>query len=85
MVLIAETIRLHACDVAIDDEVRQSLNELGIQYVLKFGESSQWSAAAFPDYVDGDWVGIESIQDDTPGFSVVFSEGNMRLYEIERS
>lgn len=81
----SETIRLHACDVAIDDEVRQSLNELGIQYVLKFGESSQWSAAAFPDYVDGDWVGIESIQDDTPGFSVVFSEGNMRLYEIERS
>lgn len=39
----------------------------------------------FPGYVEGDWVGIESIQDDTPGFSVVLAEENMKLYDVERS
>lgn len=80
----SETIRLHACDVAVNEDVRQSLADLGIRYVLKFGEASAWSVSTFPDYVAGDWDGIESIRDDTPGFSVILAEGNMRLYEIER-
>lgn len=80
----SEIIRLHACDSGFNEDVRQDLVDLGIRYVLKFGETSAWSAATFPDYVAGDWDGIESIQDDTPGFSVILAEGNMRLYEIER-
>lgn len=80
----SEAIRLHACDVAVDKDVRQDLDDLGIRYVLKFGEAPEWSSSVFPDYVRGDWDGIESIKDDTPGFSVVLAEGNMRLYEIDR-
>lgn len=80
----SEAIRLHACDVAVDKGVRQDLADLGIRYVLKFGEAPEWSSSVFPDYVRGDWDGIECIKDDTPGFSVVLAEGNMRLYEIDR-
>ena len=32
---------------------------------------------------ENDWKGITSITDTTPGFKVVLSEGDMRLYEIE--
>ncbi len=33
-------------------------------------------------YVPDEWVGIDSIDDDTPGFEVVLREGDMRLYRI---
>jgi len=28
------------------------------------------------------WAGIDTISDDTPGFSVVLAQGDMRLYRI---
>lgn len=51
----SEAIRLRACDVAADD-VCHRLNNLGIRYVLKLGESSEWSASIFPDYVEATWL-----------------------------
>ena len=33
-------------------------------------------------YLDEEWVGIDGIRDDTPGFRVLLSQGDMRLYEI---
>ena len=33
-------------------------------------------------YEQNDWFGIDRIDDDTPGFEIVLSEGDMRLYRI---
>ena len=33
-------------------------------------------------YKEEKWAGIESIDESTPGFKLLLSEGDMRLYEI---
>ena len=33
-------------------------------------------------YYPDQWTGIDAINDQTPGFEVVLSEGDMRLYRI---
>jgi hypothetical protein len=36
----------------------------------------------FPPYEPAQWIGIESVTDETPGFEVLLSQGRMRLYRI---
>ena len=33
-------------------------------------------------YEISDWEGIDSVTDETPGFTPILSEGDMRLYKI---
>ena len=39
-------------------------------------------AKSWPDYLPENWTGITRITEDTPGFELVLSEGDMRLYKI---
>lgn len=82
---VSEKVRLHANEVSSDEEIAQILFDLDVRYVLKLGETPEWSSIMFPNYIEEDWIGIESISDDTPGFSVVLAKDEMRLYEVELS
>ena len=85
-------IRKSLCDIAENAEVRDAVKSVGAQYVLnldagydgdKPGEGGAKRRFLPSDGIrDEWWSGISSIDDDTPGFEVVLSEGDMRLYKI---
>ncbi|WP_293845707.1 DUF6541 family protein [uncultured Parolsenella sp.] len=68
-----------------DSEVRCKVRAMAIKYVMmldchaNIGEGSTVSYANQPDL----WSGVYSIDCDTPGFDLLLSEGDMRLYRID--
>ncbi len=80
----SKEIRLHLADVATDPEVREAVEKTGVRYVLLFDveEEQTDNDCYFNAYNPDQWVGVNSIDDQTPGFGVVMSEGDMRLYKI---
>lgn len=85
-----DLLRLRLCDYASDASVRDAVEALGATYVLQLDHGSSPTgmsegATYYPYwYEPASWVGINSVDDDTPGFAVVLSRGDMRLYRIER-
>lgn len=77
-------IRTALSSVSTSPTVQDAVKESGVQYVLLLdcglGEDSTVSKLR---YKDADWEGIEAINDETPGFTPVLSEGDMRLYRID--
>lgn len=77
------TVRTRLADVATDPDVQQVVRDLGIRYVILLDEkSSQNPTVDSARYKEENWAGIESITEETPGFELLLSEGDMRLYEI---
>ena len=80
----ADAIRLKLDDYATDESVQKAVKTSGAHYLLKLDQGVS--------YEDGNWfsqfrkpenyAGIENVGDDTPGFTVVLSDGDMRLYRI---
>lgn len=79
----SETIRLGLSAIATDNDVRDAVASIGAEYVLIFHRDPDFSRGAFPDYIEEQWTGIDSINDETPGFELVLADGDMRLYRIE--
>ena len=64
--------------------VWNAVRESGVQYVLLLDcGSGEGRTVSKLRYEDADWEGIETINDETPGFTPVLSEGDMRLYRID--
>lgn len=80
----SKLIRNHLSEISSDNRVRDAVAELGASYLMTLDEGqSQYESPRLFTYEDGgNWVGIDSIDDSTPGFEVVLSEGDMRLYRI---
>ena len=79
----ATVLRTKLCDYAASDEVRDAVEETGARYVMLLDDKSCDDRTVVKlRYKEEDWVGIESITQDTPGFTLVLSEGDMRLYRI---
>ena len=79
----ATVLRTKLCDYAASDEVRDAVEETGARYVMLLDDKSCDDRTVVKlRYKEEDWVGIESIAQDTPGFTLVLSEGDMRLYQI---
>ena len=79
----ATVLRTQLCDYAVSDEVREAVEKTGAHYVMLLDEKSYNDRTVVKlRYKEEDWVGIESITQDTPGFTLVLSEGDMRLYRI---
>lgn len=79
----ATVLRTQLCDYAVSDEVREAVEKTGARYVMLLDEKSYDDRTVVKfRYKEEDWVGIESITQDTPGFTLVLSEGDMRLYQI---
>jgi hypothetical protein len=75
-------VRDHLVDVSTRPDVRAAVRSIGIEYVLLLDKdnASRKDRYFYPE--EHPWLGIETIDDDTPGFEVVLSEGDMRLYRI---
>ncbi len=81
----SKIIRTQLCDIDTSDEVRSVVNRLDARYVLLLDEiTSNDRTTTGMRYKKENWEGIESIDEKTPGFTLLMSEGNMRLYEIDR-
>lgn len=70
--------------VSYDSGVASVVKQSGAKYllVLDYGENGR-EGVDMPGYHKSGWVGIDSVDDSTPGFSLVLSEKDMRLYSIE--
>ena len=77
-------IRERLNELASNEDVQEAVRESGAEYVLLL---DQGNVEAQPKrdskYREKQWVGLESITDDTPGFSVVLGDDDMRLYRID--
>ena len=80
----AELIRTQLCNVTTNEEVQQTLEDLDARYVMLLDDPSGDNPTKLSlRYEEKNWTGIETITEDTPGFNLILSEGDMRLYEIE--
>ncbi len=77
-------IRDHLCDIADNGEVRKAVDDIGARYVIQLdcGEPN-WNYMMWL-YGDGElWRGIDGVNESTPGFELVLSRDDMRLYRID--
>lgn len=83
----SKTVRTELNTYTENKEVWQAVKATGAKYVLLLDKDAKWadmpkiskSKSAQPE----NWIGIDSIDDSTPGFKVILAEDDMRLYEIE--
>lgn len=83
--LTSRLIRQQLCFIGEDDRVREAVASTGAHYLLMLDQGDQdveEHRRYLISYHSDNWPGIERITDDTPGFEVVLSEGDMRLYRI---
>ncbi|HIT44693.1 MAG TPA: hypothetical protein IAC28_01195 [Candidatus Aphodovivens excrementavium] len=79
----AALVRTKLNEVATNSEVQQVLEKYNARYLMLLDDAT----SANPTkgnlrYKASDWVGIESVDENTPGFELVLSEDDMRLYRI---
>lgn len=81
---VGNIVRCGLSNVRTDEEVRYWVDELGIEYlmVLDYVDLSTASPEELEEIEESPWKDMIKIQDGTPGFELVLSEGDMRLYKI---
>ncbi|WP_338041729.1 DUF6541 family protein [Muricaecibacterium torontonense] len=77
----SRTLRLKLAEYATNPDVQYAVESTGAKYVLKLEGSHE--TGHFHTYQAKDWVGIDSITPETPGFKLLISNGEMQFYEIE--
>lgn len=76
-------IREHLDEIATNPDVQQAVRNVNAKYVILLDDkSSDNPTLETLRYKEEKWAGIESIDESTPGFKLLLSEGDMRLYEI---
>ncbi len=79
----SQLIRTKLSDYVNDSETRAAIETVGADYVLILDRpDTEGKRGVFHTYQRDMWTGIESITDNTPGFSLVLSSGDMALYRI---
>lgn len=76
-------IRGHLAETTSNNAVQEVLRLTGAQYVLILDRNVKNMMDCFILYNPPDWTGIEKVTEDTPGFEMILSEGDMSLYRIE--
>lgn len=73
--------------IATNPEVRDIVRRTGAQYLIMLDVGISYEDGVWiPQYYKGDvarWSGVSTIDDNTPGFTVVLAEDDMRLYRID--
>lgn len=66
-------------------QIKDALKNDHIEYVLMLddGDSKDEPERFFIGYNESDWSGITSINENTPGFSLVLAKDDMKLYKID--
>ncbi len=80
----AEAVVRSRLDHIVDDlEVRDAVERLGARYVIRLEHLREDKAYSMLWNYDYElWAGIDSIDEDTPGFELVMRQGDMALYRI---
>lgn len=73
-------IRTELSDVSTRADVLAAVQSTGCRYVLILKRDKEDIVYNFDKSL---WLGISGISDETPGFTPVLSEGDMRLYRID--
>ena len=69
--------------IAFDPSVAKAVEAIGAEYLVKLDLDGRTDGNHFLfSYEEEDWFGIDRVDDDTAGFEVVLSRGDMRLYRI---
>lgn len=82
----SQLFRNELCDYATNSEVQEAVEATGAKYLLLLDQGEEDDTEGrywFDHYYVDLWQGMDAVDDETPGFKVVLSEGDMRLYEIE--
>jgi uncharacterized membrane protein YecN with MAPEG domain len=77
----AQLMRTSLNQIATNESVRAEAERQGIRWVLQMdvtGRTQQSSDSYSPE----DWAGIESIDENTPGFQLVYKDRDIRLYRV---
>ena len=70
--------------VAFDSSIQDAVRKTGAKYLLVLDQGKKPDDTPhFWSYFPEQWKGIEDVDDSTPGFSVVLSRDDMRLYKID--
>ena len=70
--------------VAFDDDVKKALDNEGIRYLVLFDYGNETGEGlSFTEYNPDCWTGVEGVTDQTDGFTLLLSSGDMRLYRID--
>ena len=80
-------LRSSLSEIAHDDNVKEAARLMNVGYVLKLDNGGFRAEGSTLDddqarKAESEFQGINSINDDTPGFDLVLSEGDMKLYRI---
>ncbi|MCI8469191.1 MAG: hypothetical protein HFJ75_06855 [Eggerthellaceae bacterium] len=76
-------IREHLNLYATDPEVQEAVRRTQARYVLLLSADGGGIGRFTHAYRAEQWEGINAIDPDTPGFTLVLARGNMRLYRID--
>lgn len=81
----SELIRLHLSEISTSPEVQQAVQNIGVAYVIQLdaGDRPEEFRINYQAYDPNEWTGINDIDENTPGFTLIYSENDMRLYRIE--
>lgn len=82
--LTDKPIRMGLCNFASDKRVSDCVRNLNAKYVLILDSNSpSGSIIPYVPHDRKDWSGIFDITENTPGFELVLSQGDMCLYKID--
>lgn len=81
----SQLVRTKLYQISENPEVRQAAQNLKAKYVLILGQGGRRDDEHpyYLYYKEKLWRGINKITDDTPGFTLVLSKGDNRLYRID--
>ena len=73
----------HLCDIAKNEDVRKAVDDIGARYVIQLDcREPDWNYMMWL-YGDGElWRGIDGVNEETPGFELLLSRDDMRLFQI---
>lgn len=76
-------IRTSLKTISDNQSVKNAIGSTGAKYVLILGsENREVRTYNSMSYDSSDWVGIDSITADTPGFTLILEEDGMKLFSI---
>lgn len=68
-----------------DPGTREALESMGVEYYLSLDRESDPDSTFYNAFFkESEWDGMLAVNDSTPGFEVVLSSGDMRLYKLSQ-
>ena len=78
-----EIIRTRLANISTDVEVQEAVRQVDARYLILLDDLAGDNPTVTDQrYEAAKWAGVESVTPETPGFTLLLSEGDMRLYEI---